>query len=181
MSSPVTLFLLVVIPLCVGCRRSTEVDEKTAQAPASAVEGTASPVAPPALRPHFIPVPPELTVVEPFVQREFAASKTAGERTLVYVGASWCEPCQSFHQAVERGELDALLGRTRFLEFDADRHGAMLREAGYVYGLIPVIAVPTPDGRSSGRLLSGSIKGPTAVEQNLVPRLRALLRGEPTE
>lgn len=115
--------------------------------------------------------------MQPFVSQQLQRATASGERVLVYVGATWCEPCQRFHHAVEQGELDGLLGATRLLEFDADRDGEALRNAGYVSRLIPLIAVPNLDGRASGRQLSGSIKGPNAVEKDLVPRLTALLEG----
>jgi len=115
--------------------------------------------------------------VEPVIQEQLELASAAGERALVYVGAPWCEPCERFRAAVTRGELDDVLAGTRLLEFDADQYKDALHRAGYAYDLIPVIAIPASDGRSSGRLLSGSIKGPTAVENDLVPRLRTLLAG----
>jgi hypothetical protein len=127
--------------------------------------------------PRFVSAPSELGAVEPFIQEQIELSNAAGGRTLVYVGAPWCEPCQRFHAAVLRGELDGVLARTRLLEFDAEHHGAALHRAGYAYEFIPVIALPNPDGRSSGHLLSGSIKGPSAVTDDILPRLRALLDG----
>jgi thiol-disulfide isomerase/thioredoxin len=132
-------------------------------------------------RPRFIPAPRTLNAVEPFVQEHVEAADRTGGRVLVYVGASWCEPCQRFHKAVENGELDALLTGTRFVEFDADQHGTQLRNAGYNYRLIPVFAVPDAAGRATGRLLTGSVKGPSAVKDNLAPRLAALLAGRPVE
>jgi len=116
--------------------------------------------------------------VEPFIQEQVELSLAAGDRTLIYVGAAWCEPCQRFHAAVLEGKLDRALARTRLLEFDAEQHTAALRRAGYTYEFIPVIAIPNPDGRSSGHLLSGSIKGPAAVTDDILPRLRALLDGQ---
>ncbi len=96
----------------------------------------------------------------------------------MYVGASWCEPCQRFHEAVQRGELNGTLNGLRFLEFDQDHDASALKNAGYVYQYIPVLALPDPDGRNHGRMISGSIKGPRAVKENLVPRLQALLSGK---
>jgi hypothetical protein len=124
-----------------------------------------------------VTAPSDLGAVEPFIREQVELSLAASRRTLVYVGAPWCEPCQRFHAAVLRGELDGVLARTRLLEFDADHHDAALHRAGYAYEFIPVIAIPNPDGRSSGHLLSGSIKGPAAVSDDLLPRLRALLDG----
>lgn len=138
---------------------------------------TALSAAPVAGGPRFIPAPSGLSAVEPFIQEQLERSLAAGDRTLVYVGAPWCEPCQRFHAAVLAGELDVVLAHTRLLEFSADEHNALLHRAGYAYEFIPVLALPNPDGRSSGHLLSGSIKGSSAVADNIVPRLRALLDG----
>jgi len=128
-----------------------------------------------ATAPRFVAAPSGLSAVEPFIREQVELASATGSRTLVYVGASWCEPCQRFHAAVLAGRLDDVLAKTRLVEFDAEQHNAPLHRAGYVYEFIPVIAIPNPDGRSSGHLLSGSIKGPSAVTADLVPRLRALL------
>ena len=47
-----------------------------------------------------------------------------------------------------------------------------------LYQYIPVLALPDPDGRNHGRMITGSIKGPNAIQENLVPRLQALLSGK---
>jgi hypothetical protein len=127
---------------------------------------------------RLVEAPREGGAVEPIIQEQLELALAAHERLLVYVGAPWCEPCERFRAAVTRGELDDVLGGTRLVEFDADHYEAALHEAGYSYELIPVLAIPGSDGRSSGRLLSGSIKGPTAVERDILPRLRALLAGQ---
>lgn len=132
-------------------------------------------------RPYFVKAPERLETAQPFLKEQVSRARAAGERALVYVGASWCEPCERFHEAVEAGELDSMLAGTRFVEFDADRHTEALAAAGYAFQLIPVIAEPNADGAASGRQLSGSIKGPDAVHRNLVPRLKALLEGRPVE
>lgn len=132
-------------------------------------------------RPYFVKAPERLQVAQPFLKEQATRAKAAGERMLVYVGASWCEPCERFHEAVEAGELDALLAGVRFVEFDADRHSEALDAAGYSFRMIPVIAEASADGAASGRQLTGSIKGPEAVHGNLAPRLKALLDGRPVD
>jgi hypothetical protein len=97
---------------------------------------------------------------------------------LVYVGATWCEPCQVFHKALASGELDEVLAGTKFVEFDADRDRAELRTAGYAIKYIPSFSVPDHSGHSSGRAIEGSIKSDDAVKKDLVPRLLALLDGK---
>jgi thiol-disulfide isomerase/thioredoxin len=97
---------------------------------------------------------------------------------LVYVGATWCEPCQKFHHAVERGDLDSTFPGLTLLEFDLDRDRERLASAGFVSKYIPLFALPRRDGTASGKQVEGGIKGDGAVAF-IVPRLAALLRGGP--
>ena len=104
-----------------------------------------------------------------------AAGAAGGSRTLVvYVGATWCEPCQRFHEAAARGDLDAELPRLTLLGFDLDRDRDRLAAAGYVSKYIPLFALPTPTGAASGKQIEGGIKGSGAVGF-IVPRLSAML------
>ncbi len=118
--------------------------------------------------------------LEQFVQQHVEEAEVSGKRVLVYVGASWCEPCQRFHKALASGQLDDVLAGTQFIEFDADRDRAELNQAGYGSKYIPLFSVPDPNGHASGRAVEGSIKGDNAVREDLVPRLLALLDGKPS-
>ncbi len=107
--------------------------------------------------------------------REEQDHATGAKRELVvYVGATWCEPCQVFHRAAQKGDLDRDFPNLTLLEFDLDEDRDRLAAAGYVGRLIPLFAMPRPDGRASDRRFEGSIKGDGAVG-NIVPRLRSLL------
>lgn len=117
---------------------------------------------------------PAATDVAPLIATEVAAAARDHRTLLVYIGAPWCEPCRYFHAAAVAGELDGAFGQLRLLEFDADRDTAALERAGYRSAMIPLFAVPLPDGTASGRQIAGSIKGAGAVAQ-ITPRLRALL------
>ncbi len=149
-----------------GCAKSDP-----APAPAPAL-----PPAPPS-KVHLLHAPdgPDAAVL---IAEAQARSVTEHRRLLVYVGATWCEPCRYFHDAAAKGELDAAFGMLDLLEFDADHDRERLAAAGYQSDLIPLLAVPGPQGRSTGRQMEGSIKGPGAVA-NMTPRLRALLAEEP--
>lgn len=123
-------------------------------------------------------VPRKVTLVEAPQTDDVAAlvrAQPTDERLVVYVGASWCEPCTRFHDAAARGELDTQLGGTRFLIFDRDRDAQALDAAGYRSSYIPLFALANPDG-TRAKAIEGGIKGDGAVGQ-LVPRLRALLDG----
>ena len=99
-----------------------------------------------------------------------------GRRALVYVGASWCEPCRRLHDAVARGALDDVVGDVDFVQFDLDRDRKRLDAADCDSEMIPLVAVvDAQSGRCSrDERMAGSIKGDGAVAQ-MTPRLRALL------
>lgn len=127
---------------------------------------------PSATRPHFVKADPG--DVKEVLARATAAARADGCMLVAYVGASWCEPCVAFHHAVEGGQLDAALARTRFLEFDADVDGERLDAAGYGGRFIPRFVVPTDAGEPSAHALEGGIKGDGAVE-HIMKRLGPLL------
>jgi thiol-disulfide isomerase/thioredoxin len=125
--------------------------------------------------------PGKLRIVEPpdgsvdaIVRDALAGARADGRTLVVYVGATWCEPCQHFHHAAERGQLDAAFPHMTLLEFDLDRDRERLAAAGYVSKYIPLFALPGPDGAASGKQIEGGIKGEGAVE-NLSARLREML------
>lgn len=123
-------------------------------------------------RPQLVPMNPGAQPVDAAVR---AAMGAPGRDVVVYVGASWCEPCTRFHDAVASGALDATFPTLTLLEFDLDRDRAALEAAGYGSRMIPLFAIPGPDGRGTDRRIQGGVKGEGAVD-NIVPRLRELLR-----
>jgi hypothetical protein len=132
------------------------------------------PPAAPALAGHVeIVKAPESGDVAAYVKGELDIAARDKLAVLVYVGATWCEPCRDFHAAAEAGTLDPQLGALRLLEFDLDRDGDRLEAAGYKSPLVPLFARPGADGRASGQQTDGVRKGGGYVEQ-LVPRVRAL-------
>lgn len=109
------------------------------------------------------------------VIREAREREAAEGRSLVvYVGAPWCEPCQRFHEAAKKGELDGDFPNLSLLEFDLEVDRARLAAAGYESEMIPLFVLPNEDGRASSKRFEGSIKGSGAV-RNIAPRLRSLL------
>lgn len=128
-----------------------------------------------ASRPVFLRGPTSGAPVAPFIADEIRKGRADRSAVLVYVGATWCEPCQRFHQAIERGELDTVLGGVRFVEFDLDADRQPLEHAGYQSRLIPLFALPRSDGTAGDLRIEGSIKGEAAVNQNLLPRIKELL------
>lgn len=108
------------------------------------------------------------------VREEREKAKGDGRDLVVYVGATWCEPCQVFHKAAQRGELDGEFPDLTLLEFDLDQDRDRLSAAGYVGQYIPLFAMPDATGRASDKKFEGSVKGNGAVA-NIAPRLRKIL------
>lgn len=109
------------------------------------------------------------------VREERQRAKSDGRDLVVYVGAKWCEPCQAFHKAAAKGDLDGEFPDLTLLEFDLDEDRDRLATAGYVSQYIPLFVMPGADGRASDKKFEGSVKGDGAVA-NIAPRLRSLLR-----
>ena len=160
---------LVLLSLASACR---------SDGPAE-IAATDAATGPPAASGHVrIVEAPPAGDVEPIVRDAVDAAKASGgpsDVLLVYVGATWCEPCQRFHHAVERGDLDTTFPGLTLLEFDLDRDRERLASARYTSKLIPLFALPASDGAASGKQVEGGIKGEGAVAF-IVPRLKALLR-----
>ena len=130
----------------------------------------------PAPRPAHVKVvdAPATGAVDEIVRGALAAAASEKRTLVVYVGATWCEPCRYFHEAAARGDLDAELPGVTFVDFDLDRDRERLAAAGYVSKYIPLFALPRPDGQASGKQIEGGIKGDAAVGF-IVPRLSAML------
>jgi thiol-disulfide isomerase/thioredoxin len=167
--APVFLVLL-------GCSRSDAPPKKDPSPPASAsVASVVTPSGPLVLARgvRIVAAGPgddAATVIR--AERDRASAD--GRDVVVYVGAKWCEPCQRFHAAVERGELDADFPTLSLIAFDLDVDKERLVSAGYVSELIPLFVIPGADGRATSKRFEGSVKGDRAVA-NIAPRLRQIL------
>ena len=112
--------------------------------------------------------------IAPYIASEVSRGARDRVPVLVYVGATWCEPCRDFHAAAMAGKLDAALGPLRLVEYDLDRDESQLAAIGYTSKLVPLFARPAADGKATGTQIEGVKKGRDYVEQ-LTPRVRSLL------
>jgi thiol-disulfide isomerase/thioredoxin len=135
----------------------------------------APPSGAPALKPEWLTAPADEPVAT-IMLREADRAAGEGRKVLLYVGASWCEPCQLFHEAVAAGKLDAELGGLRFVAFDLDHDRRRLAMAGCSSDMIPLFARPTAEGRCDATArVAGAMKGDGAVPY-LVGKIRELGR-----
>ncbi len=165
---------LLALVWLAACQRETAPPTVVQQTKPTVVVAPAPDVAPTKRHIDLVSALPDGPIA-PYVQAEMARAKTDGRRLLVYVGATWCEPCRRFHDAAKAGELDDAFSDLRLLEFDLDRDRDRLAADGYRSEMIPLIALPGADGKGNGRGMQGSVKGEGAVAQ-MRPRLEELLR-----
>ena len=107
---------------------------------------------------ELVDAPAGTTDVAAVVRHTALDTDARHRRLVVYVGASWCEPCQQIHAAAAAHQLDADFPTLTLLQFDLDRDAKALEQAGYSSDLIPLFALPGPDGRASARRESGGVK-----------------------
>lgn len=165
--------LLGALSASPGCKTSDGSEQPTPEANAqgSMPASTTLQGGRPSNAPRFVTVAPN-GPVEPLIADVLAKNKD--KTVLVYAGASWCEPCQRFHHAVEEGKLDSRLQGFAFIQFDMEADRDRIIEAGYKSVYIPLFYVPLPDGHASAKHIEGSITGEGSPNE-ITPRLLALV------
>jgi thiol-disulfide isomerase/thioredoxin len=83
------------------------------------------------------------------IRTERLKAKADGRVLVVYVSATWCEPCKRFKEELSSGRLDERLSKVTLLAFDADKDLDRLGAAGYTFKFVPFVALPGADGRPS--------------------------------
>lgn len=117
---------------------------------------------------------PAGTNASTWVKSELERAKADQKKLVLYVGAKWCEPCQNFHEATERGELDAAFPDLRLVAFDHDDEADTIAELGCGSHYIPMFSVPDSNGHCSRQQIQGGIKGTSNVAF-LTEKLRGLI------
>jgi hypothetical protein len=148
--------------------------------PPKPAAAAAAPAAPPAPakggKLEWVDAPIPTTDAAAVIRRELSRAKASGRSLIVEIGASTCEPCQRFHAAATRGELDAAFPSLTVVSFslDDEQTREAVAFAGYTSNLIPLFALPKDDGTASGKQIQGSVHGTGSVDE-ITPRLRTLI------
>lgn len=150
-----------------------------ARAPAAPAKPPAKPAPAPAVANPTGPV--EVVDATPevpahiVIKNALRRANEAGQDLLVYVGASWCDPCVRFKKAVKAGVFNKGLPGVRFLAFDADADGERLKKIGYRWTYVPLFVRPAKSGWSSGVQIAG-VPNKAGGAADLLPRLQKLLK-----
>jgi hypothetical protein len=111
----------------------------------------------------------------PLVDALTRESKKAAERhekPFVYIGATWCGPCNAIKKNLDRPLLvDAFRG-AYVIHLDFDSWEDKLPAAGLAHDSVPVFFALDTAGRPTGRLVDGSAWGNDTPE-NIAPVLKA--------
>lgn len=97
---------------------------------------------------RLVPAPQDSDALSS-IRTERLRAKAEGRVLVVYVSATWCEPCKKLKEEIDAGRLDERLGKTTLLAFDADKDIDRLGSAGYTFKFVPYVALPGADGRAA--------------------------------
>jgi len=135
--------------LLVGCN-NTSSPRATVSADPAAVSAPATSSAAPAAKTEnklrLLPASADADAIS-LIRTERLRAKAEGRVLVVYVSATWCDPCKELKAEIEAGHLDERLGKTTLLAFDADKDLDRLGAAGYTFKFVPYVALPGADGR----------------------------------
>ena len=165
------LVLVLVLGACRSPASGASTDASSGRSASPAAVASA-PTAPSAravpsapARVDVVEASPDVDTVS-FIRAKRLEARAARRVLVVYVGASWCEPCKKLRSELASGRLDERLGRVSLLTFDADRDVDRLGAAGYTFTSVPYVALPGADGRpTDSRAAAG--KGARAWEELL--------------
>ena len=171
-SKSLLLLAFAVLAATTACSKpESEPRKDPAETPSAQAPSTPLVLAPKGIRFEHAPAGDDVNGI---VKKAREAAAANGRDLVVYVGAKWCEPCQRFHQAAERGELDEQFPNLTIIDFDVDEDRERLLTAGYESKFLPFFVVPDANGRATDKRFEGSVKGGGAVT-NITPRLRQIL------
>jgi thiol-disulfide isomerase/thioredoxin len=146
-----TLSLLVAFAACNPSTKSESANDAVrsgraeGRSPSNESDGTAASSA----GRHLVVEAAQDTDALSLIRTKRLEAKAEGRVLVVYVGATWCEPCKRFKAEMSSGRLDERYGKVTLLAFDADKDGDRLGAAGYSYRFVPFVALPGVDGHPS--------------------------------
>lgn len=156
-------FVLATALLAVGCNPASTKGGITNDAPqpassastatlttpsASTTTASAATSATRAARPKVVEASADADTLS-LIRTQRLQARADSRVLVVYVSATWCDPCKKFKMELDSGRLDDRLAKITFLAFDADKDMDRLGSAGYKFKFVPFVALPSADGSPS--------------------------------
>ena len=105
------------------------------------------------------------------VKGEVAKALAAGKKPVVYIGATWCPPCQAIKRYKSDPQMAAAFAGTHIIELDVDDWTAPdLAALGYKAASVPVFIAVDKDGKAKGPTIDGGAWGDN-IPANMAPPL----------
>lgn len=127
-----------------------------------------------ATKPQLVVAKDSIKYLADFVAEETKKAAESGWVTVIYVSSHDCEPCQKLEKALKAGWLDRDLPRVSFLKFDVKLHSEGLKKTEYQTAKVPLFAIPSNSGQSSGQHITHSFEGANAIK-TFAQKLNTLL------
>ena len=105
------------------------------------------------------------------VKAEVARAQTAGNKPVVYIGASWCPPCAAIKKYKNDPQMSAAFEGVQIIELDVDDWTAEdLTGLGYKATAVPVFIAVDAAAKAKGPTIDGGAWGDN-VPKNMAPPL----------
>jgi hypothetical protein len=106
------------------------------------------------------------------LQREAGKATQQHLKPFVYIGATWCAPCNAIKHNLDKPiMIDAFKG-TYIMKLDFDAWEDKLPGAGLQHEAVPVFFALDASGKPTGRMIDGGAWGNDTPE-NIAPALKA--------
>ncbi len=175
-------FAILGLVLVVGCVPSEKRSSDGAPSPSAAADkkSTPSSVHTDARNPSWVAVPKGSGGLAAAIAREIAKKPSATAKPIVYLGASWCDPCAAIKRfKTDPRMLDAFQG-TYVIELDVDDWKSEgLGALGYKTGTVPVFYAVDAAGKASGPTINGGAWGDN-IPETMAPPLKKFVLSIPS-
>jgi hypothetical protein len=106
------------------------------------------------------------------VKAEVAKAQAKKLTPIVYVGATWCDPCLALKKHRDDPKMVDAFEGTFVIEIDADDwNAASFGALGYKTSVIPIFIAVDAEGKATGRTIDGGAWGDN-IPQNMAPPLK---------
>ncbi len=107
---------------------------------------------------------------------EVGKAKEKGQRPFVEFWADWCGPCKRLEASMDDERMKKAFSGVYLVRANSDDWGEKATALGYGVGSIPVFYEIGPDGKPTGRTISGGAWAED-IPENMAPPLDAFFHG----
>jgi thiol:disulfide interchange protein len=114
--------------------------------------------------------------LQPLLEAHVGLAAEQQREPFVEFSAEWCPPCKALAASLSDPRMEEAFRGTYIIRLDLDEWKSQLPRSGFNVLGIPVFFALGPDGRPSGRTITGGAWGED-IPENMAPPLRAFFQG----